>query len=59
MTDAASETFLMTGEYDEGSLVEGPMEMVIDNGTSKWTEGDINAIVAYLRSVPPVAEQPE
>jgi hypothetical protein len=35
------------------------MEMIIQNGTSKWTEEDANALVAYLRSVPPIAEQPE
>lgn len=51
--------FLMTGEYDDGSMVDGPMQMVIENGTSKLTEDDVRAIVAYLRSVPPVAEQPE
>jgi len=51
--------FLMTGEYDDGSTVEGPMEDVIHNGTSKLTEEDVRAIVAYLRSIPPVAEQPQ
>jgi mono/diheme cytochrome c family protein len=51
--------FLMTGEYDDGSTVEGPMEQVIMNGTSKLTEEDVRAIVAYLRSIPPVAEQPQ
>jgi mono/diheme cytochrome c family protein len=51
--------FLMTGEYDDGSVVEGPMERVIENGTSKLTEEDVRAIVAYLRSIPPVAEQPQ
>ncbi len=51
--------FLMTGEYDDGSKVEGPMERVIDNGTSKLTEDDVRAIVAYLRSIPAVAEKPQ
>lgn len=51
--------FLLTGEYEDGSMVEGPMEDVVTNGTSKLTEDDVRAIVAYLRSIPPVAEQPE
>jgi mono/diheme cytochrome c family protein len=51
--------FLMTGEYDDGSTVEGPMERVIQNGTSKLTEDDVRAIVAYLRSIPAVAEKPQ
>ena len=51
--------FLMTGEYDDGSTVEGPMKRVIDNGTSKLTEDDVRAIVAYLRSIPAVAEKPQ
>jgi mono/diheme cytochrome c family protein len=51
--------FLMTGEYEDGSMVEGPMENVVSNGTGRLTEDDVRAIVAYLRSIPPVAEQPE
>ena len=51
--------FLMTGEYDDGSMVKGPMKRTIDNGTSKLTEDDVRAIVAYLRSIPAVAEKPQ
>ena len=51
--------FLLTGEYSDGSTAEEPMADVIHNGTSKLTEDDVRAIVAYLRSIPPVAEQPE
>ncbi|MFN8469719.1 MAG: c-type cytochrome [Caldilineaceae bacterium] len=51
--------FLMTGEYDDGSKVEGPMERVVQNGTSKLTEDDVRSIVAYLRSIPAVADKPQ
>lgn len=51
--------FLMTGEYDDGSTVEGPMKRIVEDGTSKLTEDDVRAIVAYLRSIPPIADQPE
>jgi hypothetical protein len=51
--------FLMTGEYDDGSTVKGPMKRIVENGTSKLTEDDVRAIVAYLRSIPAVAEKPQ
>jgi mono/diheme cytochrome c family protein len=51
--------YLMTGEYEDGSMVEGPMAMVIENSTSKLTEEDNRALVAFLRSLPPVENQPE
>ena len=49
----------MTGEYDDGSTVKGPMKRIVENGTSKLTEDDVRAIVAYLRSIPAVAEKPQ
>jgi mono/diheme cytochrome c family protein len=57
--DADIAHFLMTGEFEDGSMVEGPMKNIVDNGTSKLTEDDVLAMVAYLRSIPPVAEQPQ
>ena len=51
--------FLMTGEYDDGSTVKGPMKRIVENGTSKLTEDDVRAIVAYIRSIPAVAEKPQ
>ena len=51
--------FLMTGEYDDGSTVKGPMKRIVENGTSKLTEDDVRSIVAYLRSIPAVAEKPQ
>jgi mono/diheme cytochrome c family protein len=54
--DADIVHFLMTGEYEDGSMVEGPMKRVVDNGTSKLTQDDVQFIVDYLRSIPPVAD---
>lgn len=51
--------FLMTGDYGDGTTAKDPMKRVIENGTSKLTEDDVRAIVAYLRSIPPVAAPPQ
>ena len=45
--------------YEDGTEVDGPMAQVIKNGTSKLTEADVTAIVAYLRSLPPVDNAPQ
>jgi mono/diheme cytochrome c family protein len=50
--------FLMTGEFEDGSMVDGPMAQVVTNVTSKLTEEDVNAIVAFLRSIPAVENSP-
>ncbi len=50
-------SFLLTGVYDDGTPVEGPMKMIIDSGTSRLTEADALAIAQYLKSLPPVASE--
>jgi hypothetical protein len=54
VTDEDLVHFLMTAEFEDGSLADGPMEQVVNNVTSKLTADDLNAIVAYLRSIPAV-----
>ena len=48
---------VVTGIYDDGTPVEGPMKGIIDNGTSRLTEADALAIAQYLKSLPPVASE--
>jgi len=45
---------LETGLTPEGDVVGGPMGEVIRNSTSKLTAEDRAAIIAYLRTVPPL-----
>lgn len=57
LTEAEIASFLLTGVYDDGTPVEGPMKMIIDNGTSRLTEADTLAIAQYLKSLPPIASE--
>ena len=57
LTEEQIASFLLTGVYDDGTPVEGPMKMIIDNGTSRLTEADALAIAQYLKSLPPVASE--
>ncbi len=57
LTEAQIANFLLTGIYDDGTPVEGPMKGIIDNGTSRLTEADALAIAQYLKSLPPVASE--
>ena len=57
LTEEQIASFLLTGIYDDGTPVEGPMKGIIDNGTSRLTEADALAIAQYLKSLPPVASE--
>ncbi len=57
LSDEAIANFLLTGDYEDGSRVQGPMEGVINNGTSKFTDEDRLAIAAYLKSLPPIVSE--
>lgn len=46
--------FLETGELPNGDYTGGHMTDVIDQGTSRLTASDRSAMVAYLRSLPPL-----
>jgi mono/diheme cytochrome c family protein len=46
--------FLKMGMTRDGDFVGGEMAEVVRNSTSKLTDSDLAAVIAYLRSVPPV-----
>jgi mono/diheme cytochrome c family protein len=54
--DADLREYFATGTAPSGDLALDPMTEVITNTTSKWTKEDVDAVIAYLRSVAP---QPE
>ncbi len=45
--------FLKTGKRPFGEDVDAPMDEVIENSTSHWTEDDLRATAEYLFSLPP------
>ncbi len=47
--------FLKTGTPPFGEAVDYPMDQVITNSTSKWTDDDRQAATKYLRSLPPTS----
>jgi len=51
--------FLSSGLTPDGDVVGETMGEVIRNTTSQLTKEDLAAVVAYLRSLPPVADKPE
>ena len=57
-SDAELRDFLGTGLTPDGDIASQAMGEVIRNTTSQWTRKDLDAVVAYLRSVPAVADQP-
>ncbi len=50
--------FLVTGVTAEGDVPAEAMGEVIRNTTSQLTPADMAAMIAYLRSLPPVADEP-
>ena len=48
--------YFATGTTPGGDMALEPMSEVINHTTSQWTKEDVDAVIAYLRSVPP---QPE
>ena len=51
--------FLRTGGTPEGDVPSEVMEEVIRNTTSQLTPEDLSALVAYLRSIPPLPDEPK
>ena len=58
-SDAELRNFLTTGLNAEGDVPAKEMGEVITNTTSQLAPEDLNAIVAYLRSLPPLPEDPK
>ncbi|MDH3320256.1 MAG: cytochrome c [Betaproteobacteria bacterium] len=56
--DTELKEFLGSGLTPDGDVVGETMGEVIRNTTGQLTPEDLSALVAYLRSVPPIAEAP-
>jgi mono/diheme cytochrome c family protein len=56
--DAELKDFLAFGLTPDGDVVGDTMEEVIRNTTSRLTPEDLSAVVAYLRSLPAIADAP-
>lgn len=50
--------FLVTGITSEGDVPAEAMAEVIRNTTGHLTPADLSAMIAYLRSLPPIADEP-
>ncbi|MBI3918013.1 MAG: cytochrome c [Betaproteobacteria bacterium] len=57
-SDAELKEFLLTGATPDGDAVSGAMDEVIRNTTSQLTPDDLAALMAYLRSLPPLPDEP-
>lgn len=58
-SDADFRNFLTTGLTAEGDVPAKEMSEVITNTTSQLIQEDLNALIAYLRSLPPLPEPPK
>jgi mono/diheme cytochrome c family protein len=58
-SDAELKDFLLTGDFPDGDAANATMTEVVRNTTSKLTPGDLQAMIAYLRSVPALPEAPK
>ncbi|MDP1717905.1 MAG: cytochrome c, partial [Burkholderiales bacterium] len=57
-SDGELKDFLVTGIYSDGDVPAESMAEVIRNTTSQLTPEDLAAMMAYLRSLPPLPEAP-
>ena len=57
--DAELKEFLQTGLTPDGDVAAETMGEVIRNTTSQLTPEDLAAVVAYLRTLPPLADEPK
>jgi mono/diheme cytochrome c family protein len=56
-SDAELKEFLQTGITPDMDSANSTMQEVIDNTLSKMSAVDLNALVAYLRSLPPLPDE--
>ena len=57
--DAELKGFLQTGLTPDGDVVAETMGEVIRNTTAELTPADLAAVIAYLRALPAVADEPD
>jgi mono/diheme cytochrome c family protein len=55
-SDGELKEFFLTGATPDGDAVSGAMDEVVRNTTSQLTPQDIAAMIAYLRSLPPLPD---
>jgi mono/diheme cytochrome c family protein len=57
--DSDLKEFLQTGLTPDGDVVAETMGEVIRNTTSQLTSADLDAVMRYLRSLPPLPDEPK
>jgi len=57
--DSELKEFLTIGTTPDGDVPAEDMGEVIRNTTSQLTPQDLSALIAYLRSLPPIADEPK
>jgi mono/diheme cytochrome c family protein len=58
-SDSELTEYLTTGLRPDGDAADKTMDEVIRNTTSRLTPDDLNALVAYLRSLPALPDEPK
>jgi mono/diheme cytochrome c family protein len=59
LSDAELKEILQTGLTPDGDAVSESMAEVVENTTSQLTVQDMAALIAYLRSLPPLPDEPK
>jgi mono/diheme cytochrome c family protein len=59
LSDGELKDFLTTGMTPDGDVAAEAMGEVVTNTTSKLTPEDLAALIAYLRTLPPLPEEPK
>ena len=57
-SDGELKEFLLTGATPDGDAADAMMDEVIRNTTSRLTPADLAAVIAYLRELPPLEDEP-
>ena len=58
LTDAELKDFLLTGITADGDVAAESMSEVVTNTTSQLTPEDLASMIAYLRTIAPLADEP-
>jgi mono/diheme cytochrome c family protein len=58
LSDGELKDFLQTGIFADGDVAAETMSEVVRNTTSQLTPDDLAALIAYLRALPPLPEEP-
>ncbi len=57
-SDADLKEFLLSGATPDGDAAAEPMDEVIRNSSSKLLPADLAAVIAYMRSLPAIPDEP-